>query len=162
MPQQVFISHSAADEQVARSLKSMLEQSGATVWLASDAIRPGDRVADVIRDQLQKSNIVLLLIGRNPSEWARYEWSQALRLAYDETHQTRVIPVLLDDAEAPAFLGEQQAIRLDSEQVTHNQLEWPSQSPEWEWRTSATAKRNLADRLTEISSIATSLEPDSE
>lgn len=160
MEQQVFISHSRADEQVARALKSTLEKTGATVWLASDAITPGDRWADAISDRLQKASVVLLLIGRDPSEWVRDEWSQALRFATAQDKQ--IIPVLLDGAEPPSFLGEQVAIRVDSEDVIHNRVDWaePAKSSTWEWRTSRTARSKLADRLDEISSIASSLGPD--
>jgi hypothetical protein len=160
MAQHVFISYSRPDEKAARSLKKSLEQRGADAWLAADELKPGQPIAEAVRKALESSNLVVLLIGRQPTDWTRYEWSQALRLAWDPDHPKRIIPLLIDDAEPPAFLGEHSLLRVDSKDLIHGEWEWPefSRALRWEWRTTNSAKEKLAERLGEIGSIASGLE----
>ena len=158
--QSVFISYSRPDEDVARSLKETIEQRGVAAWLAADELKPGQSVAEAVRDAIAESSLVVLLIGDQPSDWTRHEWSQALQLAWDPEHPKAIVPVLVDDAEPPAFLGDQPFLRLNSDDLIHHRWRWPEseyRSHAWTWHTSADAKEKLAVRLSEIGKLASLL-----
>lgn len=161
MAQRVFISYSRPDEDVARSLKETLEQRGIAAWLAADELEPGQPAARAVRKAIEESSLVVLVIGHQPTDWTRHEWSQALRLAWDPDHPKPIVPVLVDDAEPPAFLGDQPYLRLDSDDLVHHRWRWPERdyrSPLWTWHTSAGDKEKLAARLSEIGKLASLLE----
>ncbi len=147
----VFISYSHEDEALAQQLKQELGDYGMEAWIASDEIRPGDRVADHIRESLALANAVVLLIGREPSTWARYEWSQALEMSWDEGLHLPVVPVVLHDTDPPSFLRHTQFVRVsdparDWEQVARVLKAAPtldSKSPD-------DASGDLAQRLLEL------------
>jgi hypothetical protein len=108
----VFVSYSHEDQDVAQQLKQALAGHGFEAWLASDEIRPGQRVVDHIRDSLENASAVVILIGKQPSDWARYEWSQALELSWDEDRSVPLVPVLLHDAHPPSFLRDRRLLRF--------------------------------------------------
>lgn len=120
----VFVSYSHDDEYAARELKQVLDDHGFEAWLASDEIRPGQRVVDHVRESIRSAGAVVLLIGSEPSDWARYEWSQALELSWAEDQSKQLVPVVLQGADSPSFLHDRQVVRVAGEpdgweQVAH-------------------------------------------
>ncbi|MBJ7330973.1 MAG: toll/interleukin-1 receptor domain-containing protein [Solirubrobacteraceae bacterium] len=169
MARRVFISYSGPDEHVARSIKKALLQTGAEAWLAADELRPGQAVAPAIQDALEAANLVVLIIGQNPpSVWARHEWSQALQMAADPHQPKPIVPILVDDAVAPPFLGDQRIIRFDSHSPpqergsTPSLEDWKTNWNSWSWTTPDDSKTVLADRLREISDLAHELDDSEE
>jgi hypothetical protein len=161
MTQRIFISYSHPDEDVARSLKELLEERGADAWLAADELTPDQPVADAVRKAIEGSSVVVLVIGREPSDWTRHEWSDALRLAWDPEHPKSIVPILVDDAQPPAFLGDQSLLRLDRDDLMQRKWQLPESDAQWlhwTWRTPAETKEKIADRLAEIGNLASRLE----
>lgn len=106
----VFLSYSHHDEPSARQLSKALADRGIETWLAGDEISTSDNVSELIGKRLRTASMVVLLIGRHPSAWVRYEWSQALLASWDR--DVAVVPVVLDDAEPPTFLRGREVLRV--------------------------------------------------
>ncbi|MFC5053025.1 TIR domain-containing protein [Saccharothrix xinjiangensis] len=109
----VFVSYRTGDGDWAATLvaRELESRFGADrVFLASRTIRPGDDFTEQIDRWLDRSDVVLVVIGPRwltasngrgrrldePGDWVRYEVATALASG------VRVIPVLLDGAEPPA------------------------------------------------------------
>jgi hypothetical protein len=108
------VSYSHDDEPAARGLKGALEDHGFTVWLAADEVNPGESVADRVREGLASASSVVLLIGSQTSDWARYEWSEALQRSWGHDQQAPVLlAVVLPDAETPSFARHQPLVKMD-------------------------------------------------
>lgn len=161
----VFVSYSRDDQAAARSLASELDAQGNEVWLSGDALVAGKRWADQTSEAMRSANVVVLLIGSEPSDWVRNEWSQALGESWRKDSPVTVVPVVLGDAEPPAFLRDRQMIRVDDTPADWDRvarlLEKPAEVS-FDWTTTNSARTELAERLTEIKRIASALptEPD--
>src|SRR6266496_1411082 len=59
---QVFISHSVADADWARSFARALKERGVTVWFDEFDVRPGDSVRDALEEGLRSSDVVVALL----------------------------------------------------------------------------------------------------
>ncbi|MFT7834778.1 TIR domain-containing protein [Saccharothrix sp. BKS2] len=109
----VFVSYRTGDGDWAATLvaRELESRFGADrVFLASRTIRPGDDFTEQIDRWLDRSDVLLAVIGPRwltasngrgrrldePGDWVRYEIATALASG------VRVIPVLLDGAEPPA------------------------------------------------------------
>jgi len=163
---QVFVSYSHEDEGLARTLKTFLAERGLDAWIADDEIAPGDSVASRVRDGMKSASAFVLLIGTQPSSWARNEWSQALQMSWDEKRSLPLIPVLLHHADPPGFLRDQWHVRLD-----HDRPDWDriahvleNSGEAFHWRTSESARTGVADRLNQLEKVAATLpdEPEDE
>lgn len=155
----VFVSYSQKDESAARKLKAALADRGNEVWLADDEIQPGETVAERVREGLRAANAVVLLIGRHPTTWARYEWSEALERAWDPSGEFRLLPVILPGAERPSFVGDEQVLTIarQSDWARVAEALEKSDTTSLRWRTSGAAQSALAERLNELEAVASAL-----
>lgn len=118
----VFISHSSADKDLARSLRKALEEHGIGVW-NQDQILPGDRVDEMLEQGLKASQAIVLLISPHflASEWCAFEMGAALSAA-NTSPKRRLIPLLMSGtnyADLPHALQAVSTLNLtDEEQIT--------------------------------------------
>jgi TIR domain len=120
--EEVFISYSHKDEASARALKATLDGHGLRTWIASEDLHQGESWAQEITGALERAKAVVLLIGNDPGHWARAEWSAALRRSWED--EIRLVPVVLNGADPPAFLHGHHAVMVsdafgDWERVAH-------------------------------------------
>lgn len=108
--QRVFISYSEESRTVALPLGEYLAERG---WRSSigQQISAGESWQEAVAREIERADAVVLLVGSQPSEALRFEWSLALRARWQE-EQKKVIPVLMLGAEAPPFLHNLAAVRL--------------------------------------------------
>ena len=92
----VFISHHSAQEQSARRLKKILERNGLAGWMAPDDVPPGKAFDDAIIEQIERSDVVLLLFSRG-SDASRHV-KRELILA--DNHGKPVYPIRLEEVPA--------------------------------------------------------------
>ena len=64
---QIFLSHSDANEVLARRVASALEQAGFTVWNA-ESILPGDNWATAVGKALESSELMVVLFTREAKD----------------------------------------------------------------------------------------------
>lgn len=161
----VFISYGHRDEDSARALERALVERGHDVFIGAEEIRAGDNWADRIRDGMRAADAIVLLIGRHPSLWARNEWSRALRLSWDAEGEVALVPVVLDDAQPPTFLRDQQHVRIQNDTERWEPLVEMLETirpTAFEWRKSKTERSELATRWNEIEKTAAALPDDSD
>ena len=101
----IFLSHNAADKDLARRLGAQMRLSGADVWFDEWEIRAGDSIPGKVNDALETVDTVVLLWSADAdrSKWVRAEFETALARGMEEG-SLRVIPVLLDDTPLPALV----------------------------------------------------------
>jgi hypothetical protein len=156
--QHVFVSYSHEDKDRAEQLKQALADHGIEAWLAGDEIRPGERVVDRIRESLELASAVVLLIGRQSSNWARYEWSQALELSWGRDLNLPVVPVVLNDADPPSFLRNKQILRVSDRDGDWGQVARTLQTATpLDWQSSDGEGGRLTQRLVELEKTAAAL-----
>ncbi len=163
MSRSVFVSYSHQDEEAAHNLKRALGRRGFDAWLARDEIGPGDNVVDRIQEGLRSASAVVLLIGKEPSTWARNEWSQALGMSWDADRALSLVPVLLPDAEPPPILRDHLQVRIQDDPKDWDRVaDMLERSPDdtFAWRTSDSARTDVADRLTALEKVAATLPDD--
>ena len=107
----VFISYHALDRDVAEYIADSLRAKGHDVFLADEALLPGDTWPEMIRDGLLRSREFCLVWGRKTPkrEWVNTEWGVAWAL------DRHIVSVLIDGMSAntlPDRLRNKQAIRL--------------------------------------------------
>ena len=102
-----FLSYQSVDRPWVTALKRGLEAMGLTVWLDQDEIRPGDLIVGALERALEQTNAVVLVVSPESIEsgWVRERVFGAVALSNRRTNPVRLIPVLLRDAELPAFLA---------------------------------------------------------
>ena len=102
---QIFISHSSADDLLARRIAADLRAFGHTVWLDAWHIRVGDCIPTQISRGLQSSRYVALLLSPRSctSNWVDREWKTKY---WEEVSRNEVIilPVLLETCKIPELL----------------------------------------------------------
>lgn len=111
----VFISHAPATTRPALDLSRALRSHGVGTFLALEDLKPGDSMRSAHETALRSADgIVFLVDPASTSGWGQPgEWMSALEAAW-ERPKTVLIPVLLGDAEAPPFLRDRLALRLDN------------------------------------------------
>lgn len=106
----VFISHAAADLPLAEFLHRHLTAEGISVFLATLAIKPGERWMPAIMNNLQSSQWVLCLASRAActSPWVMQEMGAAIGT------RKKLIPVVWDQSpsQLPAWMQQFQAVEL--------------------------------------------------
>lgn len=159
----VFISYSAKDADSARRLTGALAGHGVDVLLDADEVRPGKHWRESLEDGLRSSDTVVVLIGPNPSDTARNEWSHVLQMSWDPERDLSFVPVLLPGAEPPAFLQGQPLLRVHEDGWDWDRIaDVVEKSPTgtFAWRSPDTGKAALADRLAAIQKVAATLPDD--
>jgi len=108
--QRVFISHSAESRAVALRLGEYLQERG---WESSieTHLTPTQSWQEAVAEAIEEASAVILLVGSEPSEALRFEWSLALRAGWAKEGK-KVVPVLLLGADIPSFLRGVAAVRL--------------------------------------------------
>jgi hypothetical protein len=103
----VFISYHSGDGEWVSSLVEDLKARGINVWLDREQIVPGDPFIENLENAIAKARCVVFVIspGWLRSVWVREEFHRTMTLANSATGGPRLIPILIDDAEAPGFLA---------------------------------------------------------
>lgn len=116
-----FISYSAKDEQLAKSLYSATTMAGIETFLASISIEPGSNWTAAIFKRLEKADWVFFLASKNSIASAAVQQELGASLIQKKT----IIPLLIDvsPTELPGWVGNHQAIDLKSSpEVLHNAI----------------------------------------
>jgi TIR domain len=110
----VFISHSRAEQDVARQLSDVLRSHDFQPWSTAD-LRLGADAMPEITQCLRSADAIVVLIGESSpdSDSVRREWAEALEHAWAHEGETALVPVVIGDADVPAFVRRRQPIRLD-------------------------------------------------
>ncbi len=107
----VFLSFSFVNDAEAADIKQRLEAAGLTVFIATHEVEGGDDFAEEIREGLQSSRELCLLVSRESleSEWVITEWGAAWVL------QRRITPVLMGvgHKDLPERLSRRQCVPFD-------------------------------------------------
>lgn len=71
----VFLSHSAKDKAIVRTVAERLKANGLRVWFDEWEIRPGDSIPAKIEEGLEHSRVLVLCMSAHAfgSEWAQLE-----------------------------------------------------------------------------------------
>jgi len=103
----VFLSHNKADKDYARFLGGELLRQGANVWFDEWEIVVGDSIFDKIEQGLSNCDYFIILLSKNSvkSTWVREELKLVLSRRMSEG-KVRIIPVLIEDCEIPAFVAD--------------------------------------------------------
>jgi hypothetical protein len=102
----IFISHSHADKVPVQRIVSRLEEAGHDVWIDSLKLRPGDNIAQKIKDGLESADLLIVVISKNSfrSHWVQQEFS-TIALQQISKRERRVIPVKIDASDVPSYLA---------------------------------------------------------
>ena len=103
----VFLSHSAKDKAVVRSLAERLRADGLKVWFDEWVLKPGDSIPAKIEEGLEHSRVLVLCMSANAfgSDWAQLE-SGTFRFRDPMNQERRFIPVRLDDSPIKGSLAQ--------------------------------------------------------
>jgi hypothetical protein len=93
----VFLSYSSADREAASQIADHLSREGHNVWVADDALRPGDNWSLEIGKALANSEAMIILLSPDSvrSERVRQELEFAL---VSKRYAHKVIPILIKTA----------------------------------------------------------------
>ena len=92
-----FLSHNGRDKPAARALAARLRETGISVWLDEEQLRPGDEWQPGLETGIRASKSIAVLIGgKGMGPWQDQEVQFALTLAVRD--QRPIIPVLLPGA----------------------------------------------------------------
>lgn len=108
----VFLAYPHNEKALASQVARALSSAGLSVWFDEAQIRPGDEIASAIREGLQSSSAVVLLLGSQSygDSWARREAALAL------SQGKRIVPILpRKDAEVPYILRHLSYLDLSDE-----------------------------------------------
>lgn len=103
----VFLSHSSHDEPQVARIATALQDAGIGVWFSPWRVAPGHSVSQEISKGLDEADFVVLCLSADAIEsgWVAKEWQS--RMAPEATRRLiEVIPVRLDECEAPTLLGD--------------------------------------------------------
>jgi TIR domain len=123
----VFMSHSSVDKPfVERLSKDLRTREGIDAWLDKWEIQPGDRIPTKLEEGLNNAGVFLLVLSPQSvkSQWVSYEKDVWLTTQIDEEvlakresrpPNRRLIPVLYQDCEKPAFLKPMLHVRINDQ-----------------------------------------------
>jgi TIR domain len=120
----VFISSSHDTEKLAQELSTALEQAGIPTWLDFKELSPGDRIDAKVEDAIQRSNVFLILFSNQwhgPSPWQDAEW-QVLWKATLRDPDMKIVPLLIDRANAPTIWRNWVPLRIESDKFNRDQV----------------------------------------
>lgn len=115
----IFLSHSAKTADYANMLREKLSADGVDSLQANMAA-PGGNWNDTLRRDLEDADAMVFLVepGADQDFGIRQEWSEAVEQSW-RNESKPMLPVLIGEAEAPAFLKDRQAIRVSQDS------DWP-------------------------------------
>jgi hypothetical protein len=104
-PIRIFLSHSSADNELARRISEGLHNAGIGVWLAEAEIRPGESFVAKIAEGLSKSRFVAVIVSKksHESNWVSQEMNVKLNEQV-KTGRVCVLPLLAEDCALPTLL----------------------------------------------------------
>lgn len=94
--QEIFISYSRRDMELARRIKDSIEEvTGVNCWMDLDCIECGEKYEDVIVKAIDAAKVVVFFLSANSmqSEWTKEEVRYAMKTG------KKVIPVCIDNCE---------------------------------------------------------------
>jgi hypothetical protein len=111
----VLISYSADAKRVAERLAVSLQKEGVATWSNFENVSPGERLYDQLQQALDQAKFYVIVVGsRNiVRDWQDQEWQGALERTWTDPDK-RIIPVLLGNAEPPAFLRNWAPFRIEA------------------------------------------------
>ena len=111
----MFLSHSSGDELFARRVSNHLDSLGVDVWLALWDLEAGDRLRESIKDAIERSRFVGLLVSPafQKSAWCQLELKLALKKERLKKKRT-LVPLLIDSQDVPDWAADRVFVRLDS------------------------------------------------
>jgi hypothetical protein len=100
-----FLSYSSADKKLAKRLREELTKDGLSVWWDDDSIKSGEAWRRQIREAIRSSDYILVLAGPRDrvDEAQDFTWRVAIETVWQDPSK-RLVPILLRDAELPAFI----------------------------------------------------------
>ena len=103
----VFLTHSAADKAIVRTLAERLRNDGLRVWFDEWEVRPGDSIPSKIEAGLENSRVLVLCMSAHAfgSDWAKLE-SGTFRFRDPLNKDRRFLLLRLDDAPIKGSLAQ--------------------------------------------------------
>ena len=103
----VFLSHNSEDKPLVRDLASYLNDHGFRVWLDETCLTPGVSLLGALADAVKAVDVVVAVLSKSAvcSPWVTKELLFAITHEV-ENRRIKVIPVLKEACEIPAFLGD--------------------------------------------------------
>ena len=99
-----YVSYSDLDRAPATQLDRALKDRGFSVRSSPSRVDSDRERASRIREKLRAADVVVLIIGRMPSSWTRYEWSCAIEASWDRERRVPVAAVVVEGGAAPRVL----------------------------------------------------------
>lgn len=115
MSKNVFISYPDKDRKLAEKLMRALQAEGiSTTWVDKEVIEPGTNWQQRLEAAIGSADAIVVLVDsrHQPDRSQRFEWTMALEAEWKNTNK-KLIPLLLRNAETPAFLADRQAIKVN-------------------------------------------------
>jgi TIR domain len=114
----VFISYGPDTKSRAQQLTEALERQGIEAWVDFKDLQPGQRWKDELERAIGAARWVLILLGsgNRASAWQEAEWRTALAQSWEDSGK-RLLPVLFGETEAPPFLWNWVALRVDPQEA---------------------------------------------
>jgi exopolyphosphatase/pppGpp-phosphohydrolase len=104
---QVFLSHSSADNKLAKQVSEDLRKAEIGVFFDEAEIRVGDNFVAKIAEGISKSRFVAVMVSKKSleSNWVSKELT--MKLAEEvKTNRVCVLPILVDECELPPLLAD--------------------------------------------------------
>jgi hypothetical protein len=115
----IFLSHSSADKPFVRRLKETLHEKGVhQVWVDEAEILVGDSLIHKIEEGIKKTKYFGIVLSKNSisSRWVQNELEQAMMMEINHNN-IKVLPLLLEKCELPAFLQAKRYADFTSEEL---------------------------------------------
>ena len=116
---QIFLSYAREDEEKVEELYQKLSDAGFKPWMDKKDILPGEQWKSRIPQAIRRSDFFLVCLSANSVSkrgWVQREMKQALDLWQEKLEDDiYLIPVRLEDCEAPEGLREFQWVNLFEE-----------------------------------------------
>jgi len=113
---QIFLSYAREDEEEVEELYQKLSVAGFKPWMGKKDVVPGEKWPSAIRRAIRDSDFFLVCLSANSVKkrgWVQREMKQALDLWQEKLEDDiYLIPVRLEDCEAPESLREFQWVNL--------------------------------------------------
>jgi hypothetical protein len=113
---QVFISYAHADKQIAHEIALALQRTDVRVWLDDWETAAGDSIVRRIRDGVESSDILLMLLSPSSvnSHWIHNELSWGLTRELKDRAIT-LIPAMVEECDIPAPLADWSILDLSED-----------------------------------------------
>lgn len=105
-PIQVFLSHSSADNVLAKRICKDLKDAGYGVYFYEAEIRAGKNYVAKIEEELSKSQFVAVMLSKKSleSNWVKEEWTSKFSEGVDTGREDCVLTILVDECRVPTLL----------------------------------------------------------